>query len=283
MLANQRPWCIGRFVIDRPARSKLSSESYEYWGDEIVITNDVNPGTFQNKVSVRENELRTKNRTVSLDITDEMMRNGDNGIKVISVPWLEKAVSPTPNSRLLIFINKGKADYSFTAEGYVLAGSTMLTMTSPVRPGDIQKSIQLTIDEYKNITYRENWTVPTERGFCVNGALIGGPARNSEVAKQTIVLQPGRPSALAIHMRDAVDVDQQSSLLRTLPDLRKELSAQGYGNSVQIVRDDKRRIAGMDAEEVLFSIREGQMQIFRFYLMAPGNPIRWHNRTPKSS
>ena len=102
--------------------------------------------------------------------------------------------------------------------------------------------------------------------------MIGGQSRNSEMAKQTIVLQPGRPTALLINMRNALDVDQQSSLLKTLPDLRQKLRAQGYSHNVRILREGKRQVAGMDAEEVLFSIKEGDAQLFRFYLLAPGNP-----------
>lgn len=272
LLADPRPWCIGRLIIDRPARSEVSYEKYEYWGDKIAVASNVSTPAFQRKVNMREGELRTEKRIMSVPLTDEMIRNGGNGLERTDVPWLDQAVSPTPNSRLLIFKQAAAADRLFTQEGYLLAGSTMLTMTSGLRPDDIQDSIRLTTDEYRHITYRDDWTVPTERGFCIKGALIGGPSRNSELAEQTLVLQPGRPSAFVIKMRDAVDVDQQSSLLKTLPDLRRDLKAQGNSRNVQIVREGRRQIAGMDAEEVLFSIREGNLQLFRFYLIAPGNP-----------
>lgn len=268
LLADPRPWCIGRLVMDRPARSGLSYEKYEYWGNKIDIARDVSPGTFHYRVDARESELRANKRIMSIPLTDEMMRTGDNGLHKTDAPWLEQAVSPTPNSRLLIFKTKVREDYPFTAEGYVLAGSTMLTMKFDVqRSSGIQKVTQRSTDVYQNITYRDDWTVPTERGFCIPGALIGGPSRNSELAEQTIVLQPGRASAFVIKMRDAVDVDQQSSLLKTLPDLRRQLRAQG---SVQILREGKRPVAGMEAEEVLFSIKEGGSQLYRFYLLAPG-------------
>ena len=269
LLADPRPWCIGRLVMDRPARSGLSYEKYEYWGDDIDIARDVSAGTFQHKVDTRESELRAKRRTTSVSSYKEMLAKGLKSMIVeTDIPWLEQAVSPTSNSRLLIFKDLAEVDYPFTAEGYVLAGSTMLTLKSDVqRSSGIQKFTQLTTDEYQNITYRDDWTVPTERGFCVPGALIGGPSRNSELAEQTIVLHPGRASAFVIKMRDAVDVDQQSSLLKTLPDLRQKLRAQG---SVQILRQGKRQVAGMEAEEVLFSIRKGGSQLYRFYLLAPG-------------
>jgi hypothetical protein len=273
LLADSRSWCIGRFVIDRPAHSSLSAEEYTYWGDKIELTSNVSPGTFQHKVSARENELRTKRRTTSVSYKEMQTKGLKSMIVETEIPWLEKAVSPTPNSHLLIYKGDGdSADSLLDEEGYVLVGTTMLSMKSLLRPGDIQQSIERTTDVYRNISYRDNWTVPTERGFCINGALIGGAPRNSEAAEQTIVLLPGRPTAFVIDMRVAVEGDRQSSLLKTLPDLRQELRAQGYSHNVHILRKAKRQVAGMDAEEVLFSIKEGGVQLFRFYLLAPGIP-----------
>jgi hypothetical protein len=271
LLADSRPWCIGRFVIDRPALSELSSEEYEYTGDKISTTRDVTPGLFQYEVSTREDELRNKKRITFLSSYKEMLAKGLNSMIVeTNIPWLEQATSPTMTSRLLIYKENGdRRDISFDGEGYVLAGTNMLTMKFKVGSGAVQKVIHDESEWYRNVSYRDNWTVPPERGFCINGALIGGPSRNSEVAKQTIVLQPGRPSAFVIRMRDAVDGDQQGSLLKTLPDLRGKLRAQG---NVHVLREGKRQLAGMDAEEVLFSITEGGVRLFRFYLLAPGNP-----------
>ena len=272
LLADPRPWCIGRLVMDRPAHSEIYYEGYEYWGAKIDIASNVSPGTFQYKVEIRENELRNKKRTILLSYKESVKRGLPNGVVEIDTPWLEQAVSPTPNSRQLIFKEEGKADYPFTAETYVLAGTAMLNMKSDIAPGGAQEFIRLTNDVYQYITYRDDWTVPTERGFCISGALIGGPSHKSEALTQSIILLPGRSSLFVINMRDAVDVDQQSSLLKTLPDLRKDLREQGYDHGVHILRAGKRQVAGMDAEEVLFSIKEGGAQVFRFYLLAAGNP-----------
>jgi hypothetical protein len=272
LLADPRPWCIGRLVMDRPAHSEMYYESYEYWGAKIDIASNVSPGTFQYKVQTRENELRTKKRINSINLDEMLARRLDSMLLETDIPWLEQAVSPTPNSRQFIFKKKAKMDYSFTAETYVLAGATMLTMKSGIAPDGMQGFVKATNDVYQYITYRDDWTVPTERGFCISGALIGGPSHKSEALTQSIILLPGRSSLFVINMRDAVDVDQQSSLLKTLPDLRKDLREQGYDHGVHILREGKRQVAGMDAEEVLFSIKEGGVQVFRFYLLAAGNP-----------
>jgi hypothetical protein len=262
-------------VIDRPAAAELSSEHYEYWGDKIDIANDVSPGTFKYKVDTREKELLRKKRISSIPYKEMLAKGLKSAIVETDIPWLEKAVSPTLHSHLLIFKDLVDADYSFTTEGYLLAGSTMLTMKSKIGPRDsVEQSIRLTTDEYRNITYRDNWTVPTERGFCINGALMSGPSRNSEGVEQYFLLQPGRPSLFSIKMREAVDVDldPKYSLLKGLPDLRKQLKDQGYSQYAHILREGKRKIAGMDAEEVLLSIKDGHFQAFRFYLTAPGTP-----------
>lgn len=272
LLNDPRTWCIGRLVMDRPTHSEIYYESYEYWGDKIDIARNISPGTFQYKVETRESELRNKKRTILLSYQESVKRGLPNGVVEIDTPWLERAVSPTPNSRQLIFKEYGDVDYSFKAETYALAGTTMLTMKSDIASDGVQGFIQLSNDEYQYITYRDDWTVPTERGFCISGALIGGPSHKSEALTQSIILLPGRSSLFVINMREAVDVDQQSSLLKTLPDLRKDLREQGYDHGVHILREGKRQVAGMDAEEVLFSIKEGGAQVFRFYLLAAGNP-----------
>ena len=269
LLVNPRPWCVGRFVINRPAQSEMANESYEYWGLKFDIALNVTPGTFQYRVQTRENELRAKKRTIDLPLTAEMLQNNDNGIRETDVPWLERATSPTKTSRLLIYKEFADdiAPY-FDVNGYVLAGSTMLTMKSLVRPTDIQLSIDRVGDVYRNITYRDNWTVPTDPGFCVNGALIGGPSRNSEALTQVWTLPD--VGGIVITMRDAVDVDEQSSLLANLSSLKHQLREEGYSGHVKILRERKRIVAGMDTEEVLFSIQGDGVQLFRFYLLAPG-------------
>ncbi|WP_056357848.1 T6SS immunity protein Tli4 family protein [Burkholderia sp. Leaf177] len=273
LLANPRPWCIGRFVMNRPARSELNSERYAYWGDKIDIKSDVSVQAFQHRVELRETELRAKTRTGSISYKEMQAKGLKSLIVKTDIPWLERVISPTQTSRVFFYSDDvDHPDLLLNEEGYVLAGTTMLTMKSLLRPGDVQKSIERTSDVYRNITYRDDWTVPSGPGFCVKGALIGGPSRNSEESQQTIVLQPGKASAFVLSMRVAVDGDQRATLLGTLPDLRRELQTQGYGNTVTVLRESKRQVAGMDAEEVLFSVTENGIQLFRFFLLAPGVP-----------
>ncbi|MDI9651787.1 T6SS immunity protein Tli4 family protein, partial [Burkholderia cenocepacia] len=73
-----------------------------------------------------------------------------------------------------------------------------------------------------------------------------------------------------IQSRNAVGDDREQPLSRTLPALRAKFDR--LPGSYRLVREGKRSIAGMDAEEVLFELRDGAVAAYRFYLLAPGNP-----------
>ncbi len=81
---------------------------------------------------------------------------------------------------------------------------------------------------------------------------------------------PGRPALLVIKLRDAVDEDLAQPLTRNLRALRATLNR--MPGRYSILRQGKRQVAGMDAEEVLFALRDGAVTVYRFYLLAPGNP-----------
>ncbi|MFP3756463.1 MULTISPECIES: T6SS immunity protein Tli4 family protein [unclassified Cupriavidus] len=273
LLANSRPWCIGRFVFDRPAASEISSERYGFWGDEIEIRRNVSFQTFDHEMRKREETLRREKRESSISY-QEMKERGLESMRFkVNVPMLEQVASPTQNSRVFLFTMDGKRpDPFFKQEGYVLAGGTMLAMKSTVPKRIIQSAIAGLSEVLRDVTYRDDWTVPTEPGFCIDGALIGGRSRDSERVTQSFALLPGRYAGLLIRMRDAVESDKKLSLRQTLPDLRGNLNNKGFSGNVRFLRDGKRQVAGMEAEEVLFSITDGTIQIYQFYLMAQGDP-----------
>ncbi|PRH02091.1 hypothetical protein C6T61_23925 [Burkholderia multivorans] len=124
---------------------------------------------------------------------------------------------------------------------------------------------------YHRIKARDNWSVPTESGFCFDGGIATGSSTSTEEVSQSFALMPGRPALLVIQMRDSVDVDQKEPLTKTLPALRAQMDRVSSG-SYRILRQGKRTVAGMDAEEVLFALKEGEITSYRFYLLAPGDP-----------
>lgn len=262
LLTNLRPWCLGHFVIDRPARSEISSERYAYDGYTIETLANVSGSEFEKRASAREQELRSKLRV------DPGKRNA-----ATKLPWLEQAISPDQNSRMLIFRphELTVTQLPFDVEGYVHAGSNMFVLKTSIGSDYVKQAISRDSVLYKDFKYRDNWSVPTERGFCFDGGLITGAPRASEDVVQSFALQPGKPALLNIVIREAVDTDSKTSLKDSLPDLRRQLAGAGFGDRVTVLREGKRRVAGIDAEEVLFSFEDGDLHLYRFYLLAPGN------------
>lgn len=271
VIANLRPWCIGRMLFDRPAESSMSYEKYEYNGNAIEIKENVSPHAFQRLVESRETELRNKMRTYTIPYKEMLARGLESMFIKTDKPWLEKMDAPSFNSR--IFIHKKSeifSDGALVREGYILAGTNQLVVTGLLGSRDVQTFLRSDGEWYRQTTYRDDWSIPTGRGFCVKGALIGSTRGGTESVDQTILLMPGRPATFIITMRSSLDIDQQTSLLKTVPDLRRQLDGRLLLSKVKVLRERKREFAGMQAEEVLLSMKDDGVEVFRFYLVAPG-------------
>ncbi|RQZ59311.1 hypothetical protein DIE08_32380 [Burkholderia sp. Bp9004] len=261
LLSKVRPWCVGRLVFDRPVSSEISNESYLYRGQKLVTTHDVSVETYDAKVAAREKELRTKQRVNPVNLDEKTGR-----------AWLEMAFSPVQHSRVFLFngaVVKGVA-LPFDTEGYLFANRTLVQTTGRIGADAMSRAESIYNDTYRRIKVRDNWTVPTESGFCFDGGIITGRSTYTEEVSQSFALMPGRPALLVIKLRDAVEEDQAQPLISSLPELRAKLDR--MPGSYRILRQGKRTVAGMDAEEVLFALKDGDVTVYRFYLLAPGNP-----------
>ncbi|WP_413142966.1 T6SS immunity protein Tli4 family protein [Burkholderia cepacia] len=262
LLLKPRPWCIGRFVFDRPVASEITNQRYAYWGNKIETQYSVSPAEYRVKVDVVEKKYRTERR---FDPSNPKSQSGP--------VWLEREISPTKNSRVFAYqegIAKA-AKLPFSVDGYLYENNSLFHATGSIGSGGLDKFEPVYTDLFRRIKARDNWSVPTESGFCFDGGFVSGSSKYTEEVSQSFALMPGRPALLVIEMRDAVDVDQKESLTKTLPALRAKMDQISSG-SYRILRQGKRTVAGMDAEEVLFALKEGEVTSYRFYLLAPGDP-----------
>ncbi|KVD51097.1 hypothetical protein WS61_29810 [Burkholderia sp. ABCPW 11] len=262
LLSKQRPWCIGRFVFNRPEASEITNQRYKFRGEKLETQHNASSASYQTKVDGLENEYRTKQRF------DPSNPNGKTGHA-----WLEKAFSPTKNSRVFVY-QEGVAKAAklpFETEGYLYENTTLFHTVGRIGSAAIGRAEEIYSDTYRRIKARDNWAVPTESGFCFDGGIVTGSSTYTEEVSQSFALMPGRPALLVIQMRDSVDVDQKEPLTKTLPALRAQMDRVSSG-SYRILRQGKRTVAGMEAEEVLFALKEGEITSYRFYLLAPGDP-----------
>ncbi|WDD91463.1 hypothetical protein Bsp3421_001385 [Burkholderia sp. FERM BP-3421] len=260
MLSKMRPWCIGRLVFDRPVSSEISDEKFSYRGDRFVTTHDVSSDVYRKIVGARENQLRTKQRVNPVNLDEKTGK-----------AWLEKAFSPVRDSRVFIYQEGvAKVKLPFKSEGYFFAGRTLFHTTGGIGEDGLYDAENIYNDIYRRIKARDNWAVPTESGFCIDGGIVTGSSTYTEEVSQSFALMPGRPALLLIKLRDSMDDDQAQPLTKNLAALRAQLDR--MPGSYRILRKGKRVVAGMSAEEVLFALQDGPVTVYRFYLLAPGNP-----------
>ncbi|WP_242411508.1 T6SS immunity protein Tli4 family protein [Burkholderia sp. A1] len=261
IVSKTRPWCIGRFVFQRPASSAITNAAYGYRSHALVTTEHITAEDFHDQVATRERELQTKQR---VDLADFKRETG--------LPWLVEAYSPTPESRVFLYrmTTTDSVAMPYKSDGYAYLDGALLRTTGSIGQMGLDKAENIYKDMFRRFKARDNWDVPREAGFCVDSGLITGEAEYPEDVSQSFALLPGRPALLLIKMRDAVPQDQGHPLTKNMSDLRAQLNR--MPGRYQILRQGKRQVAGMDAEEVLFKLRDGDVTVFRFYLLAQGDP-----------
>ncbi|ALX46894.1 hypothetical protein AQ610_20080 [Burkholderia humptydooensis] len=263
LLSKPRPWCVGRFVFDRPATSEISNQRYEYRGEKLETKYNVQLSAYTAKVEARERELRVKQRVNPVDLKEKT-----------GLSWLEKVFSPVKNSRIFIFEDSvaKTARLPFETEGYIFSNEKIFGTKGMIGATALDRAEEIYGDTYRRIKARDNWTVPTESGFCFDGGIVTGSSTYPEELSQSIALMPGRPALLVIQMRESISQDQGKPLTKTLPDLRAQMDRVAGSGSYRILRQGKRTVGGMDSEEVLFELKDGPITSYRFYLLAPGDP-----------
>ncbi|MGG1948834.1 T6SS immunity protein Tli4 family protein [Trinickia sp. NRRL B-1857] len=259
LLSKSRPWCIGRFVFDRPATSEISNQRYEYRGESIETTHSSSIEVYRGKIAALSADLKYKQRI-----------NPGTGSST-SHAWLEKEFSPTKHSSVFVFRQFDAASaLDFKTEGFIFEDRSIFHTRGSIGSAALDRVDSIYADTYGRIKARDNWAVPTESGFCIDGGIITGSSTYTEEVSQSFALMPGRPALLVIQMRDSVEQDQSEPLTKTLPALRAQLSRQP--GHYRVLREAKRTVAGMNAEEVLFELQDGGATSYRFYLLAPGDP-----------
>ena len=260
LLSNPSQWCIGRFVFDRPAASEISDQRYKFEGNKLATQYHVSLSAYRARIDSREKELRTKKRIYPGDGQER------------DHPWLEKEFSPTNGSRVFIYRDTAAegVPLPFDSEAYVFENGTLFNTTGGIGSSAIDRAESIYSDVVRRIKARDNWVAPAESGFCFDGGIVTGSSTSTEEVSQSFALMPGRPALLVIQMRDSVDVDQKEPLSKTLPRLRAQLDRQA--GHYRILREGKRTVAGINAEEVLFELKDGEITSYRFYLLAPGDP-----------
>ncbi|WP_346269219.1 hypothetical protein [Burkholderia ambifaria] len=96
LLSKSRPWCIGRFIFDRPTASKISNQRYDFRGERLTTQYNVSSATYQAEIAAREKDLRTKQRVNPVNLKEKPVAHGWRrsfrrrpipGFLYLKMPW----------------------------------------------------------------------------------------------------------------------------------------------------------------------------------------------------
>ncbi|MCB4346087.1 hypothetical protein LA345_19475 [Burkholderia vietnamiensis] len=106
LLSKLRPWCVGRFVFDRPVASRIYNQSYEFRGERIDVKHNSSAAEYDSKVRLLSSRLNGLQRV-----------NPGTGIKV-NHSWLETELRPRENSAVFVYQEYySKSGLDFKTEG----------------------------------------------------------------------------------------------------------------------------------------------------------------------
>ena len=261
--------CIGRFVLNMPADFSVYRQRYNYNGDDIETTHKVKLHMFNHAVQEREKELMDNKRE----------KDSRFAMLPTNIPWLEKALSPQPNSRLLIYRETDSADGGrprmLTTEGYVWDSDTQFLFKSGAGGDKITNAITDETKKFSQVRARPNDVIPTEPGYCFDGGIMVGGSRFYESA-QVYYERPDTPGSVvfAIEMRPTHDLDK-TRLLDRVPFLLQMMG--NLLNHTKTLRRRDRPLAGLDGQEMLTRLDVDGITAYYFIWEAQGKRSKEHD------
>lgn len=259
VMHDARPWCIARFYLSLPRDAEIYNQQFKYMGFTIKATKNVSQEQYLDRVTNREHSLATSMR-MDMSHVPLMTKN----------PWLHQNIRLGDHAHLFIFRDGDSAtvDIPYDVEGYAWSGDSLFTAKTDFGVRYDDRNLQVADQLLRNIHPRGEWDVPMESESCFDGGAIGGKLLPSFDAGLSARLVPGRPSNLIVDLRESVDVDQQVSLLKGLSGFEAQLSP--YAGHYKVLRKGIREVTGMKGEEILVEIHGDGVQMYQFYLLAPG-------------
>ncbi len=249
--------CVGRFLIDVPAKAQVNLRLGLVEGFEVARRNE-SPDAFAARLQTREAELSAKNNMLgrkSMESIKEIQSLGFSGKVFVHGRYRGYGIEQGQRKYFETisvegYIHKGDATYSFVANTY-----------SPDRTGVLPTLLAQLADRAEN-------EVPSEPGFCISGALLrdpSNPARSESIAMSASL--PGHPDLGILFWTNSAPA-QGDSLLK-----RHEAAMEPLTRArTRTLREGERAINGYAGEEVAIKVTELNFAtVFSFVWETPGS------------
>ncbi|MCZ4304213.1 T6SS immunity protein Tli4 family protein [Zoogloeaceae bacterium G21618-S1] len=233
-----RPLCIGRFLIDVPAETRVT------WTD----TRTALAGVIKREGTLSENAFSTRMRR-------EQERVGGPVSEDASLLKEVREINDG-QGRVLVFRDAPSNDLYFDMKAFVLVQGTLFSLFGQAEDAKLSSAIRDIEKGLSMLKHRDTWTIPTDRGFCFDGGFLPGGDGGFEATgvQLTFKAYPGLVVFMETRVRSASPVEEASLIERT--DAAMKLMDASDKPTV-LRRRNERSVAFGTAEEVLWKHRQG--------------------------
>lgn len=225
-------FCVGRFLIDAPAGSKLSGGNFKYDFLTIEPAKEMSSDQFTQEVAAREAKLRSANHKVEPSL-------------------LRTAARPNEYSRIFAFWEESFITAVINIDGYRWVNDRRFLLKDEVSNDKQEFGLNRMQDALSRLRVRADTEIPVEPGYCFNGGFIANPKWRNEEAAIDIDIA-GHPDAfvsvwiypLASHKKDKPLLERMGGLSQALGNL---------ATAVHVLRKGDRQIGPYKGQEHLAS------------------------------
>ena len=245
--------CVGRLLIDAPAGANPGEGSYGFQIAEIK--------PVQKSPQPVEDRLRRLDRELAEREIIQRTQKDAYGDPIAPA----KLYQPAANVRSIWYIADPSAE---VMDGYVLRpDGTFVFNTNAYDQHDIQEFNDFLLQIEPALSVRENSTIPTTPGFCINDGFIAMKPEKRESASLAWDL-PGHPDVRFSLGTQSNDDEVPEGHLDRESETVAQLGA--LMNSVKTLRKRRFEFLGMPAQE--WSVEFTDQPQFDFRIEIPGEP-----------
>lgn len=246
MSTQMKTVCIGRFLIDVPESAQVSIASAAVDGFNIINYGAETPEQFAARLTLREEQINAKkNKAGNRNMESIRDVNHDRVHGKVFVFGLNSTHGFHGDEKIVLsgvaingYVNVDGQTFGFTADDY--------------NPKEADNLVHL-IEKLQPLS---EGVIPTQPGFCLNGALIRDPLTASQ--RERIVMFGGIPGhadlGFAISTMAGIAQDGESLLARHAATAGSTFGLMNV--LVSTLLKGARNIGGLDGEELAFKVRE---------------------------
>lgn len=229
--AATQPVCLGRFILDLPARFVRTGDGdYEYDFITIPKPEPISLEEFEKRL----NQLETKLKTTKHDKDPVLLR---------------KSASPAPHSHIYMYWEDGTAAGVLNVDGYTWVGGQQFLLRDEVGDDKQDLAIPAMQAPLTHLRPRDETDIPSDPGFCFNGGFIANAEWKVEKVLAGFDLAQHPDVTISIQFFPLSKNRQDKPLLDRVDNA--VMSAVNLFSSMHTLRKGERTIGGFKGQEYL--------------------------------